>query len=552
MDFDRVLEKCGNFNRFQIVLLLLYGYTNIISSLHYFSQTLITFTPEHWCSHDKLSNLSLAEVRDVYANISQPSCTLLDDVINGSAVVADVGRCNDWIFDRENGYESITTELKWVCDKSFQPAVGQSFFFMGSVLGTITFGFLSDHIGRLPAMLMTSLAGASGDFMTSFVHTLPWFAFSRFVSGLSTDTMYYLMYILVFEYLSPKRRTFGLNIILATFYGFGLITSPWCAIWIGNWRQYLWLASLPTLGIMLYPVFICESAQWLLTKQKYDRAVKCLKRVAKFNGRQVEDSVFDEFVKHYREKANEEQKLCPQEDTFMGMFRTPRLRRFTLTLLIKSVIITLSYDVISRNLEGLGTSPFKLFSMTSVVYLPAGCTILLLQNIIGRKGMACASLLTGGIITAVTGFLIAILDPKENAVLLAIMVALGRYGVTVSYDAEIQYAAEIIPTSVRGRAVSNVHVVGLASSSLAFYVIYLAKFYKPLPSLFISCLLIIGALLCLTLPETLHKKLPETLADGERFAFNERWSYFPCLGKRRESLTKNANFIDKSETQRVC
>lgn len=119
--------------------------------------------------------------------------------------------------------------------------------------------------------------------------------------------------------------------------------------------------------------------------------------------------------------------------------------------------------------------------------------------------MACGALLVGAIITAVTGFLIAVLDPSENAVLLALMVGLGRFGTTVSYDAEIQYAAEIIPTSVRGQAVSNIHVVGLASSSLAFYVIYLAQYYKPLPSIFISVLMFLGALLCLTLPETLHK-----------------------------------------------
>ncbi|ALC47463.1 CG16727 [Drosophila busckii] len=545
MDFDRILDKCGNFGRFQFVILILYGYTNILSSLHYFSQTLITFTPEHWCSHDDLQGLSAESIRDIYANVTHPSCTQLGGVVNGTGIAAETEACQDWIFERESGYESLTTELKWVCDKSHQPAVGQSFFFLGSVVGTITFGYLSDRIGRLPAMLMATVAGASGDFLTSFVHTLPWFAFCRFVSGLSTDTMYYLMYILVFEYLSPKRRTFGLNIILAFFYCFGLVTSPWAAIWVGNWRKYLWIASLPALGVLAYPLFICESAQWLLTKQRYDDAVKSLKWVAKFNGRKVEDSEYDEFVKHYRQKLNQEQKQN-KEDTFMGMFRTPRLRRFTLTLLIKSVIITLSYDVINRNMEGLGMPPFKLFSITALHYLPAGATILLLQNKIGRKGMACGALLVGGIITTVTGFLIAFLDPKENAVLLAVMIGLGRYGATVSYDAEIQYAAEIIPTSVRGRAVSNIHVLGLASSSLAFYVIYLAQFYKPLPSIFISCLMFIGAALCLTLPETLHKKLPENLEDGERFAMNESCWYFPCFHKRRESLTSTD--VYKSES----
>ncbi|KAH8318758.1 hypothetical protein KR074_005386 [Drosophila pseudoananassae] len=533
MDFSQVLDKCGDYGRFQVVLLLLYGYTNILGSLHYFSQTLITFTPEHWCSHDDLYGLEVEELRSVYSNVSAPACTLLLDIVNGTGVAAADAKCRNWIFNRESGYESITTELKWVCDKAHHPAVGQSFFFIGSVVGTMTFGYLSDRIGRLPSLLMATICGAAGDFATSFVNTLPWFAASRFVSGLSTDTMYYLMYILVFEYLSPKSRTFGLNIILAIFYCFGLMTSPWAAIWIGNWRHYLWLASLPALGVLIYPLLICESAQWLLTKKKYEEAVASLKRVAKFNGCQVEESVFDEFVKHYREKELEVSKMGDQEDTFLGMFFTPRLRRFTLTLLVKSVIITLSCDVINRNMEGLGTSPFKLFSFTSVVYLPAGVAILLLQNKIGRKGMACAALFVGGLITTATGLLIAHLDPTENALLLAVMVALGRFGATISYDAEIQYAAEIIPTSVRGQAVSNIHVVGLASSSLAFYVIYLAQYYKPLPSIFISCLMFFGAGLCLTLPETLDKKLPENLADGENFALNESFFYFPCLQKKR-------------------
>lgn len=148
------------------------------------------------CSHNDLEGLSAEALRAVFANVSHPSCTVLDGVINGTAIEANGQTCEKWIFERESGYESLTTELQWVCDKSHQAAVGQSFFFIGSVVGTITFGYLSDRIGRLPCLLMATLAGASGDFITSFVYTLPWFAFSRFVSGLSTDTMYYLMYIL--------------------------------------------------------------------------------------------------------------------------------------------------------------------------------------------------------------------------------------------------------------------------------------------------------------------------------------------------------------------
>lgn len=138
----------------------------------------------------------------------------------------------------------------------------------------------------------------------------------------------------MFEYLSPKHRTLGLNIVLAVFYCVGLVISPWVAIWVGTWRNYLWAASLPALGVLCYPCLLFESAEWLLTKRKFDKAAECLRRIAKFNRRQVDEYVFVEFIKHYHENINTEQKTT--NDTFMGMLRTPRLRKFTIILLIKS------------------------------------------------------------------------------------------------------------------------------------------------------------------------------------------------------------------------
>ncbi|XP_037816723.1 organic cation transporter-like protein isoform X1 [Lucilia sericata] len=538
MDFDRALEKCGNYGRFQFVVLLLYGFTNFMASMHYYSQTLITFTPDHWCYHEKLENKSFKDLNDIYKNFSKPHCTLLD-YNEGVFEPAEVGECRKWFYMKENGYESITTELNLVCGSAYKSAVGQSFYFLGAVIGTISFGVLADRIGRLPSICLTTITGGLGDFLSSFVNSVELFALTRFICGLATDTFFVLMYILTFEYLRPQKRTFGINIIAAIFYGTGLVLSPWFALWVKSWRYYLLIASVPVLLFLLYPLLICESASWLLTREKYDRAVKCLKRVAKFNGRQVEEKVFDEFVDYYKQKALEEQKI-KNSDTFWGMFRTPRLRKFTIILLIKSIIVTMSFDIISRNVEGLGSSPFKLFSFTSVIYVPAGLTIIAFQNVIGRKGMATTSLLGGSIITAVTGFLIAYLDPNSNSTLLAIMVGLGRYGAVVAYDAEVQYCTEIVPTSVRGRAVANIHVLGYGFSFLNSYVIYLGNYYKPLPTIFISIIMLIGAALCLCLPETLNQKLPETLSDGEKFGLDEKWYYFPCFSRRKEKLVKKS------------
>uniref|UniRef100_A0A034W4Y1 Organic cation transporter-like protein n=3 Tax=Endopterygota TaxID=33392 RepID=A0A034W4Y1_BACDO len=541
MDFDAVLEKCGNFGRFQYLILLCFAITNILSSMHYFSQTLISFTPDHWCYHEKLANASFEEIRAVYAQTQSPHCTLLDDIVDGKPIVAEVGQCRQWIYEYEKGFRSVTTDLNWVCDDAFQSAVGQSLYFVGSVTGTVFFGFLADKVGRLPAMLCTTFTGALGDFLTSFANNLPTFALFRFVSGLSTDTLFYLTYIMVFEYLSPQKRTLGLNLITGVFYFIGLALSPWYALWSGSWRNYLYIASVPALIAITYPFVICESAQWLITTQRYERAVKCLKRVAKINKREVKDEVFEEFVAYYQKKVDYERKLKITKDTFWGMFRTPRLRKFTIIMVLKSMFISLALDVISKNMEGMGSSPFFLFSATSVVYIIGGFSIILLQNRIGRKGMAFSTLLLSAVIVATTGFLIATLDTEQHATILAIMVGLGRYGVVVSYEAEAQYASEFIPTSVRGRGMANIHVAGFGFTSLSSYVIYLGYFYKPLPSIFIAIILFLGAILCLALPETMNQKLPQTLKDGEEFARHQRWYYFPCFDRKQEEKDAEIN-----------
>lgn len=71
------------------------------------------------------------------------------------------------------------------------------------------------------------------------------------------------------------------------------------------------------------------------------------------------------------------------------------------------MVITLCYDAISRNVEGLGLSPFIMFSLSATAIFPACVVLLLLQDVIGRKAMAASSLFVSGIFTAATGFLIA-------------------------------------------------------------------------------------------------------------------------------------------------
>lgn len=70
------------------------------------------------------------------------------------------------------------------------------------------------------------------------------------------------------------------------------------------------------------------------------------------------------------------------------------------------MVITLCYDAVSRNVQGLGISPFVMFSLSATTILPACLLLIALQDRIGRKAMASMSLLLSGIFISSTGALL--------------------------------------------------------------------------------------------------------------------------------------------------
>lgn len=45
---EDMLRECNDFGPYQYILLASFSVINILSSIHYFSQTIILFVPEHW------------------------------------------------------------------------------------------------------------------------------------------------------------------------------------------------------------------------------------------------------------------------------------------------------------------------------------------------------------------------------------------------------------------------------------------------------------------------------------------------------------------------
>ncbi|KPU80235.1 uncharacterized protein Dana_GF16556, isoform B [Drosophila ananassae] len=432
------------------------------------------------------------------------------------------------------GYESLSSEMDWICADAWKLTLGQSMFFVGSVIGTLTLGCLADIVGRLPILIVANLIAMAGNLLTILGTDLTLFCIFRLISGFATDSNFVMMYILVMEYMRPSLRTLGLSICIGMFYCLGSMAAPWIAVLTGSWRGFLLSTSLPLLLVPLFYLVVPESIQWLIATQKYDKAVSCLKRVARFNGKEVEESAFEEFIEECK-YSQQNQKASPH---LLHLFKTPRLRRHTLILFFKSMVITLCYDAVSRNVQGLGISPFLMFSLSATAILPACLLIIALQDRIGRKAMASVSLLLSGVfISGTGGLLFAASASSKTTKLLVSLSVIGRFGVTVAYNSGAQYATELIPTCVRGQGVAAVHVAGYAFTFFSAYILFTRSIFSPLPEIILGVLSLLGAGLCLLLPETLNRTLPTSLDDGENFGKNDRWYSFSFLEKRTQSAT---------------
>ncbi|CAD7003454.1 organic cation transporter protein [Ceratitis capitata] len=538
MDFDDILPMIGEFGKYQKILFLLMIPFATFVAFVYFSQIFMTLVPEqHWCHVPELEELTVEErlaisIPRMRGIREYDNCKMYD--VNYTEVLAKGMRQADpnwpviacrhgWSYNfTDYPYTTVATEQNWVCENDALPTYAQSIFFLGAIVGGLLFGWIADKFGRIPALIGSNLVGFAAGVGTAFTANFWQFAVMRFFVGFAFDNCFTMMYILVLEYVGPKYRTFVANMSIALFFTAAACILPWIAYFIANWKLFAITTSAPLVIVVLTPFVIPESARWLVSQGKVDKAVSILKRLEKVNGKHVTAETYQTFSASCVKLKQEESKNSGY--SILDLFKTPRLRRTTLLLIIIWMAISLVFDGHVRNVSSLGVNVFFTFTVACFTEFPADTILTLILDRWGRRWLACGSMIASGIFS-----LLATIVPQ--GIYFASFAIMGRFFVNISYNIGLQYAAEILPTVVRAQGVAFIHIMGYVASIIAPFVVYLEKVSPVLPLVILGILGIIGGLLALLLPETLNQDLPQTLTDGEEFGRGQSIWDFPCLTK---------------------
>ncbi|XP_068085489.1 organic cation transporter protein isoform X3 [Anabrus simplex] len=311
------------------------------------------------------------------------------------------------------------------------------------------------------------------------------------------------------EMVGPSKRVLA-GVACQLFFTTGYILTAGFAYFITDWRMLQVALTVPAIGFLSYWWFLPESTRWLLANGRPEEAKVFLLKAAKENKVIIPPDVLDGLVP---EGEKEKVPLEPErKPSFFDLIRYPNLRKRALNIFLNWFVNNSTYYGLSWNTSNLGGNDYLNFVISGAVEVPAYTFLILTLNRWGRKSILCGCMLLGG-----AALLLTLAVPIELNWLTITLAMIGKLAVTASYGTIYVFTAEQFPTVIRNVALGASSTCARAGGITAPYINLLADTWRSLPLLIFGVMITTGGLLALQLPETLNKKLPDTIQEGEKF-----------------------------------
>uniref|UniRef100_M3YKQ9 Major facilitator superfamily (MFS) profile domain-containing protein n=2 Tax=Mustela putorius furo TaxID=9669 RepID=M3YKQ9_MUSPF len=526
MGFSELLHTIGGMGKFQILQTALMMFPALLIGCHNFLQNFTAITPEHHCRPANWTNGSHAlggvgdgDLLRVFIPLdedrkperclrfSEPHWQILS-LNDTSSLSLDTEVCLDgWVYDQSVA-SSIVSEWDLVCKHKSLKSIAQSIYMMGQLVGATVFGIFSDRCGRKTALrsgiLLMMAAGTSAAFSPNFLA----YCVLRFLSGMAMTGIIITSLCLTMEWTPTQRRTL-VNIYTMYMITLGQVVLTGLAYLIRPWRWLQGTLSVAYVIILLYSWGLPESACWLITHNKLDKAVKNLQAVATLNGRKEQG----------RKLTPEVVRLHMQEDTaaiketpfLLDLFRTPGLRRTTCCIALGWFSAGFSFFGLGLDVQKFGFNIYWTQLLFTVVDFPMKLLTGLSMGYFGRRITAISLQLAAGCVILVTSFL-----PQDLNTFKMILCLFGKGSLAGCFSCLYLYTMELFPTEVRQTGMSA-GIFSTRLGSLLSSLVYILGNHSPvLQPVMFGLVPILAATAGSFLIETNNQPLPNTIQETEK------------------------------------
>jgi len=450
---------------------------------------------------------------------------------------------NGWNYS--NDIYTIRNEWDLVCDRSVMVETSQTILVLGVLVGAMVMAILSDMYGRKKVCFASILANGALGFITAWVNNYYLFAVCRFFTGMLQQGIVLPGFILACEMFPAEQRTVA-GLVVQVFWGIGMCVLALIAYLVRNWRHLLIATCVPSVVVIPLLWIVPESIPWLVAKRRVKEAKQILQKAAKFNGVELpaefrlseEEAALLQNGKKNDVKSNEEKpsvsvrirnkagsmfKRKPKEKsadyTLLDVFKSAKLRIFALIMCYLWCVSSLVYYGLSLSTGSLAGDRYVNFFLSGIVEVPAYLAAAAALQFIGRRYPICAFHFIAGIPLLITLAIPETLPSGKNLVPLIVTFSMiSKFGIAACFGCVFLYAPELFPTTIRNASMGIASVGGRLGNLVAPFSSYVVKVLPWFPGLLFGVMAIIGGLMTLFLPETLHRPLPLTITEVENWS----------------------------------
>ncbi|KAJ8766670.1 hypothetical protein K2173_001190 [Erythroxylum novogranatense] len=363
---------------------------------------------------------------------------------------------------------------------SNQESLITTMVFAGVLLGSFTWGQISDRFGRRRGYLVTSVVTSIAGLLSAFAPNYVCLIIARCLVGIGIGGGPVLLSYFLEFVPAPNRGSWMM--VFSAFWTVGTIFEAGVA-WIVmprlGWRWLVGFSALPSFVLLLFYIVTPESPRYLCLKGKKDDALKIMQKISRINGKELPPGVL---VSDHELKQSQLQNLPPRDEELPSqtvdpapgikdanldpvktllLLLSPKLLRSTLLLWLIFFANAFSYyglvllttELNNRSNKCYSTHPdkshksddsvnYKDVFITSFAEFPGLVIAAIIIDRFGRKLSMVGMFLVAGII-------ILPLVVHRSSTVTTVLLFIARICITGTFAIVFIYAPEIYPTSVR-------------------------------------------------------------------------------------------------------